>query len=71
MNRDKILVAMVRGLMANPNIVTNISKLNDPQTRIKIIDMGAEMTSKILEVININDEYDKSLNNDEYDENDF
>lgn len=61
MDRDKIFVEIMKGLMSNPNLINNQYTLNTPNRRKQLIDMGKLMTNLIMSEITDEDDEDDEL----------
>lgn len=51
MDRDKIFVELMKGLLANPNIVKDRYALNYDSARNQVIEIAKDMTNRIMQEI--------------------
>ena len=56
MDRDKIFVELMKGLLSNPGVVKDKNALNYHNVRLDIIDMAKNMTNLIMKEIKDEDE---------------
>jgi hypothetical protein len=61
MDRDKIFVELMKGLLANPNIVKDRYALNYDSARNQVIEMAKEMTNRVMQEITDEDEKNEDL----------